>query len=82
MSDQQLTMDIYTRLDRAQRAELDVWVTEQTVELERCSGFVIINATTVSFTIDAWPERGSKVIKVDPVTRPCPWPFPELEPAA
>lgn len=82
MSEQRLTMGIYEALPRAQRALLDVWVTEQTVELERCSGFVIINETAVSFTIDAWPERGSKVVKVDPVTRPCPWPFPELEPAA
>lgn len=77
-----LTMDIYHQLTRAQRAELDAWVTEQTVELERCSGFVIITATAVSFTIDAWPERGSKVVKVDPVTRPCPWPYPTLDDAA
>lgn len=82
MSEQRLTMEIYLELPWAQRAELDVWVQEQTVELERCSGFVILNETTVSFTIDAWPERGSKVIKVDPVTRPCPWPFTELDTAA
>lgn len=82
MSDLRLTMDIYSRLARQQRAELDVWVAEQTVNLELCSGFVVINETTVSFTLDAWPERGSKVVRVDPVTRPCPWPFPELGDAA
>lgn len=82
MSELRLTMEIYETLTRLQRKLLDEWVTEQTVELERCSGFVIINDHTVSFTIDAWPERGSKVIKVDPVTRPCPWPYPELGDAA